>query len=169
MKLGIISDTHGYMDDRILKHLEGCDEIWHAGDIGHPSVTARLASVNTVEAVHGNIDNTQIRAQFPEHVFKNIEGTRVLMIHIAGAMSKYNATVQHLLLKYNPQLLICGHSHILKVAFDKRFNLLYLNPGAAGRHGFHKTRTLVRVDVNDTGLKNCEVVELGPRSSKTVD
>ena len=169
MKLGIISDTHGYIDQRIEEHLSSCDAIWHAGDIGTLHVMERLEQVVKCSAVYGNIDGTAIRSRYPEYVAETVEGVRLLMIHIAGPFGKYHPEVKALIRDHRPNVLICGHSHILKVAFDKRFDLLYLNPGAAGRHGFHKVRTLVRLDVAEGKVTNCEVVELGPRSTKSVD
>lgn len=169
MKLGILSDTHGYVDDVIIKHLATCDEIWHAGDIGNLDVTDELNKTAPVEAVWGNIDNAKARIHFPEYLVKEINGMKLLMIHIAGSFSRYNTQTQKLIREHQPDMLICGHSHILKIAFDQKFKLLYLNPGAAGRSGFHKVRTLVRLEIEDSKPKNCEVVELGPRSAKAVN
>ncbi len=168
MKLGIVSDTHGYMDERIAEHLSHCDSIWHAGDVGNVSVIEQLSAVQTTAGVYGNIDGAAIRARLPEYRFEVIEDVPLLMIHIAGPIGRYNPRVRELIEQYRPKALICGHSHILKVAYDERFKLLYVNPGAAGRHGFHKVRTLIRMDVEFGEMKNCEVVELGPRSAKAV-
>lgn len=164
MKLGIISDTHGYIDDRILHHLSHCDHVLHAGDIGPGAIIDQLEETHPCTAVYGNIDDAATRARLPEHVFLDFEGVSVLMIHIAGAIERYNTNTRKLIERYQPDVLICGHSHILKVKQDKRFGLLHINPGAAGRHGFHKTRTLLTVDAENGSLKDLKLIELGPRS-----
>lgn len=168
MKIGLISDTHGYMDDRILHHLQGSEHIIHAGDIGHTRVTDQLANIAAVSAVYGNIDGTSIRARFPETLLLTFEGLRILVIHIAGPMGQYHPKVRKHILSQQPHVLICGHSHILKIAHDSRFNLTYMNPGAAGNQGFHKMRTICRFEALEGAMKNLQVIELGPRSAQPV-
>ncbi|MDA9267195.1 metallophosphatase family protein [Salibacteraceae bacterium] len=168
MKIGLISDTHGYMDDRIAHHLEYCDEIWHAGDIGKSSVIEQLESLAPVKAVYGNIDGTDVRKMTPELLIEERQGLKIAMIHIAGSFGKYNTQTKEIIQAHNPGLLICGHSHILKIKFDSDNKLLYLNPGAAGRSGFHHIRTLCRFDIVEGEIQNMEAIELGSRSSQTV-
>lgn len=168
MKIGLISDTHGYIDDRILHHLADCDLVWHAGDVGKNQVIDTLESEKTTLGVYGNIDDTLIRSRWPEYVFEEIEGVKILMIHIAGAIERYNEKTRALIKKHQPDVLICGHSHILKVKRDQRFNLMHMNPGAAGNHGFHKVRTLLKFDIENGRLANLQAIELGPRSTKSV-
>lgn len=169
MKIGIISDTHSYIDDRILHHFEGCDLIMHAGDVGDIQVLMQLNAVAPVQCVFGNIDGSEIRAEWPEFRLLELDGFKFLLIHIAGAIGNYNSKVRALINKYRPMALVCGHSHLLKIQRDDRFNLLYINPGAAGTHGFHKMRTLLRFEIIAGKLMNLEVVELGPRSAKSVN
>jgi len=168
MKIGLISDTHGHMDERIAHHLEYCDEIWHAGDIGKSSVLDALEALAPVRAVFGNIDGTDVRKRVPELLIEELQGLKIAMIHIAGAFGKYNSQTKEIIEQHHPGLLICGHSHILKIKFDSVHNLLYLNPGAAGRSGFHHIRTLCRFDVIDGEVKNMEAIELGSRSSQAI-
>lgn len=164
MKIGVISDTHSYMDERIKLHLSKMDVIWHAGDIGKIDVTDELEKVAPLKVVYGNIDDHIARAQFPLTTTETYEGVKISMIHIAGAFGKYNTATQVLLKEQKPQILICGHSHITKVAFDKRFNVLYMNPGAAGIHGFHHVRTLLTFEINQGKIENLKVIELGKRA-----
>ena len=163
MKIGLLSDTHGHLDDSILDALKGVDEIWHAGDIGPISVTDRLSEIAPVRAVYGNIDDHLVRTEWPEYAFVEIDGNRFLMIHIANRLGTYNPRLRELIAKYRPGFLICGHSHILKVQFDKRFNLLYINPGAVGHHGFHLVRTLITFEIREGKVTEMKVVELGRR------
>jgi len=169
MEIGIISDTHSYLDDRILHHLKECNLIIHAGDVGDYTVIERLKALAPVECVYGNIDNSSIRGEFPEWKLLDLEGVSVLVIHIAGAVGKYNQKVRKLLVEHKPKVLICGHSHILKVIRDDLFHVIHINSGAAGRHGFHKMRTLIRVSAAEGSLKNLRIVELGPRSTQSID
>ena len=169
MKIGLISDTHGHFEPRIATYFKEVDEIWHAGDIGKIEVLEELVKIKPVKAVYGNIDGQEIRNVCPEYLSFTKEGVSVLLIHIAGAIGKYNPQVNRLLKNYHPKVLICGHSHILKVAPDKKNNLLHINPGAAGTYGFHKTKTLLRFTLEKGEIKNLEVVELGPRSSIVVN
>jgi putative phosphoesterase len=169
MKIGLISDTHGYMDDRILHHLADCDLVWHAGDVGNNQVIDALENAKNTQGVFGNIDGTEIRTRWPEFVFEEIEGVKFLMVHIAGAIERYNEKTRALISKYQPDVLVCGHSHILKVKRDQRFKLMHMNPGAVGNHGFHKVRTFLKLDVENGKMANLQAVELGPRSSKSFD
>ena len=163
MKIGLISDTHGFIGNDTLDALSGVDEIWHAGDIGTLDITDQLQRIAPVRAVYGNIDNHQIRTEWPEYGFYDLEGNRFLMIHIANRLGSYNPRVRELIARYEPDFLICGHSHILKVQFDKRFDLLYINPGAVGHHGFHLMRTLITFEIRDGIVTEMKAVELGKR------
>ncbi len=169
MKIGLLSDTHCYIDERIMHHLSDCDQIWHAGDVGNNIVLEKLSAAKETVGVYGNIDGTDIRIQWPEFVVKKLNGLTFLMIHIAGAVERYNTKTRELIALHKPDVLICGHSHILKVVRDKRFNLIHMNPGAAGNHGFHKVRTLLKFDVENANLYNLQVIELGPKSTKAID
>lgn len=156
------------MDERIEHHLGMCDEIWHAGDVGDPSVLDRLEQLAPLRGVYGNIDGTPVRKRFPEIEKMEFDGLKVLMIHIAGPLGRYTPQTRALISDYQPDVLVCGHSHILRVKRDDKLNLLYINPGAAGRHGFHKMRTLCRFDINDGKLEQFEAIELGPRSTQSI-
>lgn len=162
-KIGLLSDTHGFIDDRIVKYFSTCDEIWHAGDIGDLKVTDRLSDVTLLRAVHGNIDGIELKKKFPYKLQFNCENVQVCMTHIGGYPGRYAAGITEMLFMSNPDLFIAGHSHILKVMNDKKMNLLYMNPGAAGRHGMHKVRTLLRFEIDDDRIENLEVIELGTR------
>ena len=164
MKIGLISDTHGYLDERVFHHFEKCDEIWHAGDIGENGVLKRLNDFRLTKAVYGNIDSSNYQRELPEYEVLVREGVKVLMIHIGGKPPKYSRGVRALILDYKPHLFICGHSHILKVEMDKTLNTLYMNPGAAGKQGFHKMRTLLRFELRQGNIENLEVIELGLRA-----
>lgn len=162
-RIGLLSDTHGFLDDNIFSHFNDCDEIWHAGDIGNTDICHRLAEFKPCRAVFGNIDDKSVRLDYPEwHLFEQ-EDIRIVIIHIAGPMPRYTKEVRKLIADHKPQVLICGHSHILKVAPDKTNNLLYINPGAAGHHGFHKFRTILKMDLNAGQVKNMQAIELGKR------
>lgn len=165
-RIGLISDTHGYLYEEVLTHFEMCDEIWHAGDIGSFEVSDRLAAVKPFKAVYGNIDDHLMRRTFPENVVFNCEGVTVLMTHIGGYPNKYTKRAKDLIVMHQPNLFICGHSHILKVMFDKTFNLLHINPGACGKVGFHKVNTLIRFSIEDAKIKDLEVVELHLKENK---
>ena len=163
-KIGLISDTHGHYDSSYEKYLKECDEIWHAGDIGKIEVMDKLAYLAPVKGVYGNIDSHEIRTVYPEKLRFNCEGVDVMMIHIGGQPYVYTNAIREELKENPPGLFICGHSHLCKVQMDKRLNTLYMNPGAAGIHGFHKVRTLLRFELDEGEIRNLEVVELGPRS-----
>lgn len=159
-RIGLLSDTHGYWDKRYLQYFESCDEIWHAGDIGSDEVADRLEAFRPLRAVYGNIDSQDLRLRFPETARFTIEGADVLMKHIGGYPGKYDPSVRPLLRQQPPTLFISGHSHILKVKYDDRLNLLHINPGAAGKYGFHQVRTLVRFSIEQGRFKDLEVIEL---------
>ena len=160
-KIGLLSDTHAYWDDRYEKYFGVCDEIWHAGDIGSVELLDRLESIRPVRAVYGNIDGQDIRVRVPKHQRFMIEGVDVWMTHIGGYPGRYNREVTPQIYIRPPKLFISGHSHILKVLYDKTLKLLHVNPGAAGKYGFYKKRTLVRFVINNTEIKDLEVIELG--------
>lgn len=162
-KILLLSDTHSYIDAQIEKFILQADEVWHAGDIGDLKVTDTIKTLKPLRAVYGNIDNTDARAEFPLDNTFEVEGVTVWITHIGGYPGKYNPRVREALQKNPPKLFICGHSHILKVQFDKRLNLLHINPGAAGKHGFHKVRTMVRFELDSGEIKNMEVIELAKR------
>jgi putative phosphoesterase len=163
MRIGLLSDTHSHLDEGIRTHLASCDEIWHAGDIGSASVTDALAQWKPLRAVYGNIDDAKMRLTFPEDNLFTVEGVKVLITHIGGYPGHYVPRVRQLLHAERPKLYICGHSHILKVMPDKQLGLLHMNPGAAGVHGFHHVRTLLRFTIAQGTIKDLEVVELGKR------
>jgi len=163
-KIGLMSDTHNYLDPQLYKTFAECDEIWHAGDIGNVEIAQQIAAFKPLRAVFGNIDDKQIQSLYPEHLYFEIEGVSVLMIHIAGSLPRYNQKTKQLLAEYRPQLLICGHSHILKVQFDELNNCLYINPGACGVEGWHKMKTVLRFELSGGKLDKLELVELGARA-----
>jgi uncharacterized protein len=164
-KIGLLSDTHGYMDERILHHLKGSDEIWHAGDWGTFSVAEQLQTIAPVRGVYGNIDGQDIRITYPKIIRFFCEEVDVVITHIGGYPGKYAADIRSELKTNPPGLFICGHSHILKVMRDPKLNLLHINPGAAGRSGFHKVRTMVLFSILGREIKDLRVVELGPRTT----
>lgn len=166
-KILLLSDTHGYLDDAILEHVKDADEVWHAGDIGTVNVSDQISKIKPLKGVYGNIDDHVIRKIFPLTNIFECEGLKVSMIHIGGYPGRYAATVKEFIKQSNPQLFICGHSHILRVMRDPQFNLLHMNPGAAGIHGFHKVRTMIRFKVESAKIKDVEVIELGLRGSLT--
>lgn len=159
-KIGLLSDTHSWWDDKYEKYFVGCDEIWHAGDIGSMDLALRFEAFKPFRAVYGNIDDSKIRAAYPEFLRFTLEGVDVLMTHIGGYPGKYDPRARSILSANPPKLFICGHSHILKVMFDKKLNCLHINPGAAGKYGFHKVRTLIRFVLNEGNISDLEVIEL---------
>lgn len=160
-RIGLIADTHSYLDDAIFHHFKDCDEVWHAGDFGDVEVIRKLQAFKPLRGVWGNIDDREIRAEFPEILQFTCEELRVFMIHIGGYPGRYAPGVKQALVQYKPQLFISGHSHILKVMYDESLKCLHMNPGAAGRQGWHKKRTLIRFTIDGHTPKNCEVIELG--------
>ncbi len=163
VRIGLISDTHNYLDEAVFKHFENCDEIWHAGDFGTIELANQLASFKTLKAVYGNIDGNDIRTIYPEQLVFNCEDVKVMMRHIGGYPPRYNPDTKKELLIHQPQLFISGHSHILKVIYDDKINCLHMNPGAAGKQGWHKVRTVIRFVIDGKDMKDCEVIELGKK------
>lgn len=161
--IGLLSDTHGFLDPDFKNLFKECDEIWHAGDLGTQDVWDELCTLKPTRGVYGNIDDAYIRTQVPEVMSCEVEGLKILMIHIAGPPGKYNLHTKNLINKLNPGLLICGHSHILKVQYYKEWGHLYMNPGAAGHHGFHVIRTAIRFKIGHGQITQAEVIELGKR------
>lgn len=159
-RIGLLSDTHAYWDERYVKYFSECDEIWHAGDIGSMELVMRLQEIAPLRAVHGNIDGGDVRRMFPEKLRWTCEGADILMTHIGGYPGKYDARIRQQLYERPPKLFISGHSHILKVQFDPQLKLLHINPGAAGLQGWQMVRTLVRFSVDKGEFKDFEVIEI---------
>ncbi|GAA4271262.1 metallophosphoesterase family protein [Aquimarina gracilis] len=162
-KILLLSDTHSYIDDRILHYVKEADEVWHAGDIGDLKVTDAIEAITPLKAVYGNIDNDKARATFPLNQRFICEGVSVWITHIGGYPPKYNRVTREEIRLNPPKLFICGHSHILKVIPDHKNGLLHMNPGAAGTHGFHKVRTMLRFTLASGKIENLEVIELGKK------
>ncbi len=161
-RIGLISDTHGFLDESVFTHFSNCDEVWHAGDFG-PDVVASLQAFKPLKGVYGNIDGYDICSEFPERLRWKCEDVEVLMTHIGGYPGRYASVVKKEFLTNPPQLFISGHSHILKVMYDEQYKCLHMNPGAAGKQGWHKVRTLIRFVIDGRQMKDCEVIELGKR------
>lgn len=162
-KILLLSDTHSHIDDAVLKYVKQADEVWHGGDIGDLKVTDTIKALKPLRAVYGNIDNAQVRLEFPLHNRFMCEGVSVWITHIGGYPGKYNPNIKAEMTANPPQLFICGHSHILKVIFDKQHNLLHMNPGACGKSGFHQMRTMLRFVIDGDKIKDLEIIELGKR------
>lgn len=170
MKIGLLSDTHGYLDPKVFEHFRDCDEIWHAGDIGDNAITTSLESFKPLKAVYGNIDPPALRNTLPEDVRFQCEGLDIWITHIAGSPPNYNPRIIKSFKERIPDVFICGHSHILRIGRDqKRRNMLFINPGAAGHHGFHHIRTIVRFEITSGDLRNMEVLELGKRGAMSAN
>ncbi|PWT95708.1 MAG: YfcE family phosphodiesterase [Bacteroidetes bacterium] len=175
-KIGLISDTHGWIDDKTLSYLGDCDEVWHAGDFGSMDIANKIVDmgfvidnksdskpdVKILKGVWGNIDGKDVRLEFPEEQRWKTENLEVFMIHIGGYPDRYSKGIKEKLIQNKTQLFICGHSHILKVIYDQKINCLHMNPGAAGKQGWHKVRTLIRFVIDGNEIKDCEVIELKP-------
>ena len=159
-KIGILSDTHSHWDDKYLHYFNDCDEIWHAGDIGSVELADKLAAFKPLRAVGGNCDGGDLRLMFPQVLRFKCEDVEVLMKHIGGYPGNYDASVRGQIYSMPPQLFISGHSHILKVQYDKTLGLLHINPGAAGMQGWHKERTLVRLTIDGSRFTDCEVITI---------
>lgn len=159
-RIGLLSDTHGYWDDRYENYFAECDEIWHAGDIGSVELAEKFAKIKPFRAVYGNIDGGDIRMIFTEKYRFKCEDVEVLIKHIGGYPGHYDTSIRGSIFARPPKLFISGHSHILKVMYDKTLNILHINPGAAGIYGFHKIRTLVRLTIDGTEIKDLEIIEL---------
>lgn len=162
-KIGLLSDTHGFLDPKIFEYFKEVDEIWHAGDVGSMEVIEQLESFKPTKGVYGNIDGHEIRSAWPKYQDFQCEEMHVLMTHIGGKPYKYSKDAYGELMRKKPSIFVCGHSHILLVQFDKNIDALWLNPGACGYKGFHKTKTLLRFEIHEQEVKNMEVIELGPR------
>ncbi len=162
-RIGILSDTHGCWDDRYAVHFSDCDEVWHAGDIGDYAIIEKLQDiVPVVNAVAGNIDHGLVRRKCPELEIFEVESVKVLLTHIGGYPGKWSKGMKHLLIENHIDLMVDGHSHILKIIYDKELQLLHINPGAAGIYGWHSVRTLVKLTIDGHDMKDCEVIELSP-------
>lgn len=159
-KIGLLSDTHNCWDEKFETYFTSCDEIWHAGDIGSLELARRFETLKPFRAVYGNIDDRLTRLAYPEKVRFTIEGIEVLMIHIGGYPGKYDSGIRSELYARPPKLFVCGHSHILKVMYDKKLECLHMNPGAAGKYGFHRVRTLLRFVLDDGNIRDLEVIEI---------
>jgi len=164
-RIGLISDTHGFLDESVFKYFKDCNEIWHAGDFGGITISEQLAiqSKLPVKGVYGNIDGQDIRTLFPEQLIFFCEKVKVMIRHIGGSPPNYNPATKKELSIHQPQLFISGHSHILKIMYDDRLHCLHINPGAAGKNGWHKVKTIIRFTIDGADIKNCEVIELGKK------
>ncbi|RLD28090.1 MAG: YfcE family phosphodiesterase [Bacteroidetes bacterium] len=162
-KILLLSDTHSYIDDKILKYVKQADEVWHAGDIGDVKVTDAIKALKPLRAVYGNIDNDKIRVEFPEHNRFFCEEVDVWITHIGGYPNRYDLRVRETIKQKSPNLFICGHSHILKVMQDKKLNLLHMNPGAIGKYGIQKVRTMLRFEIDGKKIQNLEVIEFNKK------
>jgi len=166
MKIGLLSDTHSYLDPKVLTYFKDCDEIWHAGDIGDRVVVDELEKLKPLRAVFGNIDDNDLQVRYPEDVWFTCEELTIWMTHIGGAPPNYNPWIKKIFKERIPDIFICGHSHILRVKRDSKYkNLLYINPGAAGNQGFHHMKTIMRFEIVGKEIKNLEVIELGKRGA----
>ncbi len=166
MKILLLSDTHSYIDEKILKYAKEADEVWHAGDIGSLEVTDEIEKHAKLRAVYGNIDDNKIRDTFPLHQKFNIDDLKIWITHIGGYPNRYNPKIKPQLSAEKPDLFICGHSHILKVMRDPKLDLLHMNPGAIGIRGFHQKRTMLRFKIENSTLKDLEVIDFGKRGAK---
>lgn len=162
-RIGLLSDTHHFLDEAVFTHFEQCHEIWHAGDFGTIALADKLSAFKPLKGVYGNIDGQDIRSVYPEKLRWKCEEVEVFMTHIGGYPPKYNPVTKKELTEHPAQLFICGHSHILKIMYDDKLHCLHMNPGAAGNQGWHKVRTLIRFTIDGRNMKDCEVIELGVR------
>lgn len=162
-RIGLLSDTHGYIDNKVFEYFKECDEIWHAGDIGTVALADRFEEFKPFKAVYGNIDGTDLRVRYPLDLRFKCEGVDVWMTHIGGYPNRYSKRIRPLMRMNPPKIFITGHSHILKVMPDHKFNLLHINPGACGNHGFHQVKTIVRFTIDGEDIRDMEAIELGKR------
>ena len=162
-RIGLISDTHGFLDEKVFEHFKDCDEIWHAGDFGNATLATNLKKFKALRGVYGNIDGYDIRSEYPDKLVWQCENVNVFMIHIGGHPARYAPGIKNQLIENKSNLFICGHSHILKVIYDNKINCLHMNPGAAGNQGWHTIRTIIRFAIDGKEIKDCEVIELGKR------
>lgn len=158
-KIGLLSDTHGWLNPKVFDFFKDCDEIWHAGDIGDISIADDLSAFKKLRAVYGNIDDFDVRREYPKFQIFTVEDVKVVMTHIGGYPQHYEIGIKDLLIKEKPDIFVSGHSHILKVMRDEKLNLLHLNPGAAGKNGFHKSLTMLRFDIERKNILNFELFE----------
>ena len=156
----LLSDTHSVLDERFIRHLKNSDEIWHAGDIGSLEIYDKLKKLSNLRAVYGNIDNHKIRITLASELFFKCEGINVYMTHIGGKPGKYSKGIKEKIEKTEPNVFVCGHSHILKIMNDKKNNLLYINPGAAGDHGIHQVKTIIKFNIDKKNIKDLKIIEL---------
>jgi putative phosphoesterase len=163
-KILLISDTHSYLDQKLFKYIETVDEVWHAGDIGDIGVCREIKKLKPLKAVYGNIDGQDARKLYPENAIFMCEQVKVFITHIGGYPNRYNLEAKKIIELEKPNLFICGHSHILKIMYDKKYNLLHLNPGACGIQGFHQVKTILRFAIEGSEIKNMEIIELGKRA-----
>jgi putative phosphoesterase len=167
VRIGLLSDTHGFLDDAVFTYFNECDEVWHAGDFGTPDILDRLQQFRPTRGVFGNVDGGELRAALPQDLFWDCDGLAVYMTHIGGYPGNYDARARREIERLRPALFICGHSHILKVTRDPARGLLHMNPGACGHHGWHLVRTMLRFSVDAGKISGVEAVQLGPRGRKT--
>ena len=160
----LISDTHSHLDDTLLKHIDAADEIWHAGDIGNVKLTDTIKKLKPLRAVYGNIDDHELRKEFPKNLIFTCEDVKVFITHICGQPTSYLKEVKDILNAEKPKLFICGHSHILKVMYQKQYDVLHMNPGACGVHGFHQIKTVLRFVIDKDQIKDLAIIELGNRA-----
>ena len=166
IRIGLLSDTHGYLDPKVFEHFKDCDEVWHAGDIGNGSLAEALENFKALKAVYGNIDDITLQTKYPEDLHFVCEQVKVWITHIGGVPPSYNPRVKKILKENIPDIFICGHSHVLGIKRDANLNnMLYVNPGAAGNQGFHAMKTLVRFNISETRIEKMEVIELGKRGA----
>jgi uncharacterized protein len=168
VKIGLISDTHGWIHPSLFKHFADCNEIWHAADIGNINTADTLAAFRPLRAVYGNIDDSLVRSAYPENLRFMIGEMDIWMTHIGGAPGNYAPKVKRLIYSDPPDIFICGHSHITRVMFDKRSGALYINPGAAGYSGFHKYMTAIRFQIDSKKIHDLEVIEMGERGKSII-
>lgn len=165
-RIGLLSDTHGFLDDVVFKHFDACDEIWHAGDFGTVAIAEALKNFKPLKGVYGNIDGYDVRSVYGQKEVWTCEEVPVFMTHIGGYPGRYAPGIKQELSNHKAALFICGHSHILKVIYDEKLSCLHMNPGAAGNHGWHTVRTLIRFSIDGKNMRDCEVIELGKRGSR---
>lgn len=163
-KILLISDTHSHLDEALIKHINAADEVWHAGDIGNVKLTDTIKKIKPLKAVYGNIDDHELRKEFPKNLIFNCEEVKVFITHICGQPTNYVKEVKDILLSEKPKLFICGHSHILKVMYQKQYDMLHMNPGACGVHGFHQIKTVLRFVIDKDQIKDLAIIELGNRA-----
>ncbi len=163
-KILLISDTHSFLDEKLFKHIDEADEVWHAGDIGNVEITDNLKKLKPLKAVYGNIDGTELRKEFKKNLIFNCENVKVYITHICGQPTNYLKEVKDLIELEKPKIFICGHSHILKVMYQNKLDVLHLNPGACGNHGFHQIKTALRFVIDDTEIKDLAIIEFGNRA-----